>query len=65
MNDVTSTHQAILEAIRVYMAEHEKFETQGIKASSARARAALGDLGKLSKLRRAEIQEKKNQMSVK
>ena len=55
----------ILAALEVYKTENEKFETKGIKASSARARSALGDLAKLAKARRAEIQEKKNAMSAK
>ena len=38
------------------------FEEKGIKASATRARKALGNLGKLSKSRRAEIQQKKNSM---
>lgn len=57
-----ATHDDILAAIETYKAEHEKFEGKGVKASAARARAALGDLGKLAKARRAEIQEKKNSM---
>ena len=62
---MSATHQAILDAFEVYKAEHEKFETKGVKASAARARAALGDLAKLSKTRRSEIQDKKNAMPVK
>lgn len=62
----TSTlHEQILEAIESYKAESEKFEVKGIKASSSRARKALGDLSKLSKSRRAEIQEAKNALAVK
>ena len=45
-----------------YLAENEKFDVKGVKASAARARKALGELGKLSKTRRAEIQDKKNSM---
>lgn len=60
-----STNDLILEAIATYQAENEKFEVKGIKASASRARAALGDLGKLAKLRRAEIQEKKNSLAAK
>jgi hypothetical protein len=45
-----------------YLAENEKFDVKGVKASAARARKALGELGKLSKTRRAEIQDKKNGM---
>lgn len=55
-------HEAIKAAMESYLAESESFETKGVKASAARARKALGDLGKLTKSRRAEIQEKKNSM---
>ncbi len=54
------THEQIVEAYETYIAENEKFETKNVKASAARARKALGELGKLAKTRRAEIQEKKN-----
>lgn len=59
------THQKILDAVESYVAEHAKFEEKGVKASAARARAALGDLAKLAKSRRAEIQETKNAMPTK
>jgi len=42
--------------------EHAAFEEKGVKAAATRARKALGELGKLTKSRRAEIQEKKNSM---
>ena len=45
-----------------YVAESENFETKGVKASAARARKALTEIGKLSKARRAEIQDKKNNL---
>jgi len=57
-------HEEILAAYEAYLAESEKFEEKGVKASAARARKALGDLGKLSKSRRAEIQEKKNALDA-
>ena len=57
-----STHESIQELIETYKAESAKFEDKGIKASAGRARKALSDLGKLTKVRRAEIQEKKNSM---
>ena len=57
-----SIHESILQAIETYVAEHAKFEEKGVKAAAARARAALGDLAKLAKSRRAEIQTKKNTM---
>lgn len=60
-----TTHEQIVAAYAAYIEENDKFEGKGVKAAAARARAALGDLGKLSKSRRAEIQEKKNAMGSK
>ena len=57
---MSTTHQAILDAIDTYVEENAKFEEKGVAAAGARARAALGDLGKLTKLRRKEIQDTKN-----
>lgn len=57
-----STHEQILELVETYVAENEKFEVKGVKAASARARKALGEIAKLAKNRRAEIQDKKNSM---
>ena len=59
-----SIHEQIVAAYETYLAENTKFEDKGVKASAARARAALGDLGKLAKVRRAEIQEKKNGLAT-
>lgn len=56
---MSATHQAILDAIEAYTSENSKFEEKEVAASAARARSALGDLAKLAKVRRAEIQEKK------
>jgi hypothetical protein len=56
-----SIHEDILAAVAVYTDESAKFEDKGVKAAAARARGALGDLGKLTKARRAEIQTKKNE----
>ena len=55
-------HDEIVQAYNNYLAEAETFEDKSVKAAAARARKALGDLGKLSKSRRAEIQDKKNAM---
>lgn len=57
-----SLHEEILAECENYVVESEKFDGRGIKASAARARKALGNLGKLSKARRKEIQDKKNAM---
>ena len=55
-------HSDIEDAFETYVAESENFETKGVKASAARARKALTEIGKLSKARRAEIQDKKNNL---
>tara|TARA_E500000075_G_scaffold79228_1_gene71296 strand:+ start:467 stop:643 length:177 start_codon:yes stop_codon:yes gene_type:complete len=57
-----ATHDEIKSAVEKYIAESEAFETKGVKAAATRARAALNDLGKLTKVRRKEIQDKKNAM---
>ena len=59
---MTETHLQIKAQFEAYLEENEKFENKGVKASAARARKALGELGKLTKTRRAEIQEKKNSL---
>tara|TARA_B100000925_G_C21932757_1_gene440984 strand:- start:247 stop:423 length:177 start_codon:yes stop_codon:yes gene_type:complete len=55
-------HEQIVQAFNNYLAEAQTFDDKGVKAAATRARKALGDLGKLTKGRRAEIQEKKNAM---
>ena len=55
-------HEQIVEAFNTYLVEAESFDTKGVKAAATRARKALGELGKLAKSRRAEIQDKKNNM---
>jgi hypothetical protein len=54
-----ATHEDMVAAFTTYIDESQKFEDKGVKAAAARARAALGDVTKLAKVRRAEIQEKK------
>lgn len=58
-------HNKILEQMEVYIAEHAKFTEKGIKASAARARKALGEIGKAAKERRKEIIELKNALTTK
>lgn len=58
-------HEQIVEAYEAYLQESAKFEEKGVKAAATRARKALGDMGKLAKDRRAEIQDKKNEMEKK
>lgn len=63
MTEVTNnTHDEIILAFNNYLKESEAFEGKGVKAAAARARKALGELGKLTKARRGEIQDKKNAM---
>jgi len=57
-----NNHNEIVTLFEQYTVESDKFESKGIKASAARARKALSELAKLTKVRRAEIQEKKNTM---
>jgi len=57
-----NVHEQIVQAFNNYLNEQEAFETKGVKAAATRARKALGDLGKLTKERRKEVQEKKNSM---
>ena len=59
MSDI---HEQIKAHYEAYLAEAESFDTKGVKAAAARARKALVEMGKLAKARRAEIQEKKNNM---
>jgi len=59
---MSNIHEEILNQMDAYLNESAKFEDKGVKAAAARARKALGELGKLSKQRRAEIQDKKNSM---
>ena len=57
-----SQHEQIVQAFNQYLTEAQTFDEKGVKTAAARARKALGDLGKLTKSRRAEIQERKNGM---
>ena len=57
-----NNHDKLVEVFETYVAESEAFETKGVKAAAARARKALGELGKLTKERRKEIQDKKNSL---
>jgi len=57
-------HEQIVAAYEAYLEEAAKFEDKGVKAAATRARKALGDIGKLAKERRAEIQDKKNEMDA-
>jgi N-glycosylase/DNA lyase len=59
---MSDLHNKIIESYEAYLAESEAFETKNVKAAAARARKALGDIGKLTKERRKEIQERKNSL---
>ena len=60
-----TTHEQLIEAYQDYLAEVAKFEEKGVKAAAARARKALGEIAKLTKTQRAEIQDAKNAMEAK
>lgn len=53
------THETIVSAFETYVTENEKFE-KGNKLAGTRARKALAEIGKLTKVRRKEIQDVKN-----
>ena len=55
-------HEQIVDAFNTYLSEAKSFEERNVKVAATRARKSLGELGKLAKERRAEIQEKKNSM---
>jgi len=59
---MTTTHDEILAEVDTYLLETAKFEDKGVKAAASRARKALGNIGKLTKIRRKEIIDKKNSM---
>jgi hypothetical protein len=59
---MNSLHDEIVLAFNIYVKETQTFEDRGVKAAATRARKALGDLHKLSKERRKEIQERKNEL---
>lgn len=62
---MTTQHEAIVAAFNNYLAENEKFTTKGVKASAARARKSLQELGKALKERRKEITAEKEALSAK
>ena len=64
MSENNTTVQLINEAVAVWLAEDAKFES-GNSAAGTRARKALGDIGKLVKIRRGEITDIKNNRKLK
>ncbi len=59
---MSNIHEQIVAEYENYMKESESFESKNVKAAAARARKALGNMGKLAKSRRAEIRVKKNSL---
>jgi hypothetical protein len=57
-----TTHELIVATYELYLVENTTFEEKNVKAAAGRARKLLGELGKLTKTRRAEIQERKTSM---
>ena len=62
---MTTQHDAIKAAFETYLAENEKFTGKGVKASAARARKALQEMGKAIKERRKEITAEKEALAAK
>jgi hypothetical protein len=60
---MSANHDAIKAAFETYLAENEKFTGKGVKASAARARKALQELGKALKERRKEITAEKEALT--
>lgn len=58
-------HEQIVEQYENYLQEAASFDEKNVKAAATRARKALGEIGKLAKSRRAEIQERRNQLDGK
>ena len=61
---MSANHDAIKTAFETYLAENEKFTSKGVKASAARARKALQELGKALKERRKEITAEKEALAA-
>ena len=57
-----TTHELIVATYELYLVENTTFEEKNVKAAAGRASKLLGELGKLTKTRRAEIQERKTSM---
>jgi hypothetical protein len=57
--DDDNTHAKLILAFLEYSKYNERFETYGFNDSSVRARNALTEIGKLIKIRREEIFQKK------
>ncbi len=57
------THEQLVELFEAYVAENQKFTEKGVKAAATRARKALAEISKLTKVRRSEIQDAKNKMN--
>ena len=57
-----SNHDQLVKHFREYLEESVKFEEKGNKSAATRARKALSEIAKLTKERRKEIQETKNEM---
>ena len=60
---MSNNHDAIKTAFETYLAENEKFTQKGVKASAARARKALQEMGKALKERRKEITTEKEALT--
>ena len=60
-----NNHEQMRQHFETYLAENQKFSEKGVKASAARARKALQEMGKCIKERRKEITAEKEAMTAK
>ena len=55
-------NEQLQEHFNEYLEQSAKFDEKGVKSASSKARKALSEFTKTAKLRRAEIQDKRNNM---
>ena len=55
-------HEQIVQEFNNYIKAPALFDEKDVKAAAVRARKALGDIAKLTKDRRKEIQERQNDL---
>jgi hypothetical protein len=58
-NEEKSTHEKLIESLRLYFESHLKWETRSTYTASTEMRRYLSDIMKLAKQRRLEVQEKR------
>ena len=62
MSEQNTNVQQLETQVQTFNENFSKFSNDGVKAAGTRARQALAEISKLCKVRRGEIQDKKNGM---